>query len=159
MRRTKLLQPIILADAIDEMNNLRVYYFPSLIGHDGREYRVEPMAMAFCIHPKTGYRMTVISRAGRIYGSVNKPLATTSNIYVQDVTTYPVGPLGLGKARVPSVFFSKTVRFDMEPFASGDNFERLMAQVLAAHTNGPLTVDDFKDLYREMLRYTGGPVD
>jgi hypothetical protein len=159
MRRTKLLQPIIVAEPIDEMNNLRLYYFPSLMGHDGREYKVEPMAMAFCIHPKTGYRMTVTSRAGRVYGSVNKPLATTSNIYVQDVTTYPVGPIGLGKARVPSVFFSKTVRFDMEPFAAGNNFEPLMAQVLTAHTNGPLSVSDFKDLYNEMLRYTGGSID
>jgi hypothetical protein len=159
MRRTKLLQPIILADPIDEMNNLRVYYFPSLVAHDGRDYRVEPMALAFFIHPKTGYRMTVMSRAGRVYGAVNKPLATTSSIYVQDVTSYPAGPLGLGRARVPSVFYSKTVRFDMEPFASGDNFERLMAQVLEAHTSGPLSTDNFKELYREMLRYTGGVVD
>lgn len=159
MRRTKLLQPIILADPIDEMNNLRVYYFPSLVGYDGRDYRVEPMALAFCIHPKTGYRMTVMLRSGRTYGTVNKPLATTSNIYVQDVTSYPAGPLGLGTARVPSVFYSKTVRFDMEPFAAGDNFDKLMAQVLAAHESGPLSVDDFKALYHEMLRYTGGPVD
>lgn len=159
MRRTKLLQPIILADPIDEMNNLRVYYFPSLAGHDGRDYKVEPMALAFFIHPKTGYRMTVMLRAGQTYGTVNKPLATTSKIYVQDVASYPAGPLGLGRARVPSVFYSKSVRFDMEPFAQGDNFDMLMTQVLAAHEKGPLALDDFKALFDEMLRYTGGKVE
>jgi hypothetical protein len=159
MRRAKLLQPIILAEPIDEMNNLRVYYLPSLDGHDGKQYKIEPTAVAFFIHPKTGQRMTVLIRGGRTYGSVNKPLAATSQVYVQELDSYSAGPLGLGKARVPSVFYVKSVKSDVEPFAEGDNFDKLMATVLAAHTAGPLATDDFKALLQEMTRYTGGAVE
>ena len=159
MRRTKLLEPIILAEPVDEMNNLRVYYLPSLVGHNGRQYVIEPTALAFFIHPKTGYRMTVIERSGRTYGSVNKPLAATSQIYVQDVQSYPAGPLGLGRANVPSIFYSKRVQFDIEPFAEGEVFDKLMANVLAAKLNGQLSTDDFRALYQEMTRYTGGSSD
>ena len=86
-------------------------------------------------------------------------LATTSNIYIQDVVSYPAGPLGLGRARVPSIFYSKTVRFDVEPFAQGDDFDRLMNTVLSARDGGLLSTADFKALYNEMCRYTGGKVE
>jgi hypothetical protein len=156
MRRAKLLEPILLAEPIDEMNNLRVYYLPSLVGHNGQQYTIEPTALAFFIHPGTGYRMTALIRAGRTYGSVNKPLAATSHIYVQHTQDYPAGPLGLGRAYVPSMFYSKRVQFDMEPFAQGDSIDRLMAIVLAAKQDGPLAVEDFRSLHNEMARYTGG---
>jgi hypothetical protein len=67
--------------------------------------------------------------------------------------------LGIVTIYVPSVFYSKTVRFDMEPFGDGDNFDGLMATVLNAHTSGPLSAVDFKALFNEFCRYTGGPVD
>src|SRR5262245_5249117 len=156
MRRARLLEPIVLAEPLDEMNNLRVYYLPSLVGHNGRDYMIEPTALAFFIHPKTGYRMTVILRSGRTYGSVNKPLAATSHIYVQDTMSYPAGPLGLGRAHVPSVFYSKRVQFDMEPFAQGESFDQLLSTVLGAKQAGMLATDDFRNLYNEMARYTGG---
>lgn len=156
MRRAKLLQPIILAEPIDEMNNLRVYYLPSLEGHDGKQYQIAPTAIAFFIHPKTGQRMTVLIRSGRTYGAVNKPLSGTSQVYVKELDSYSAGPLGLGKARVPSIFYIKSVKSDVEPFAEGDNFDKLMGTVLAAHEAGPLATDDFKALFREMTRYTGG---
>jgi hypothetical protein len=156
MRRAKLLEPIVLAEPVDEMNNLRVYYLPSLVGHNGQQYAVEPTALAFFIHPTTGYRMTAIIRAGRSYGSVNKPLAATSHIYVQHTQEYPAGPLGLGRAHVPSVFYSKRVQFDMEPFPQGETMDRLMSAVLASRQNGPLSVEDFRSLHNEMARYTGG---
>jgi hypothetical protein len=159
MRRAKLLQPIIQAEPIDEMNNLRVYYLPSLEGHDGKQYEIVPTAVAFFIHPTTGHRMTVLLRSGRTYGAVNKPLAATSEIYVKELDSYSAGPLGLGKARVPSVFYVKSVKSDVEPFAEGDNFDKLMATVLAAHDAGPLATDDFKALFREMTRYTGGAAE
>jgi hypothetical protein len=159
IRRAMLLEPIVQAEPIDEMNNLRVYYLPSLVGHDGRQYQVIPTAIAFFIHPKTGHRMTVITRDGRTYGTVNKPLAVTSNIYVQDTKSYNVGPLGLGTAHVPYVFYSKRVQFDMEPFAQGDTFETLMHTVLSAKERGLLSTDDFNALYAEMMRYTGGKTE
>jgi hypothetical protein len=158
-RRAQLLDPIIIAEPIDEMNNLRLYYLPSLVGHDGREYTVIPTAIAFCIHPRTGGRMTIMVRDGRTYGAVNGPLAVTSNIYVKDVESYPVGPFGLGTARIPSVFYSKVVRFDVEPFPQGDPLDRLMGAVLAARSSGPLATTDFRALYQEMTRYTGGKVE
>ena len=155
MRRTKLLEPIVLAEPIDEMNNLRVYYLPSLMGHDGKQYQVEPTALAFFIDPKTGYRMTALLRGGRTYGAVNKPLSGTIDIYVQDLDSYAAGPLGIGRARVPSIFYGKKARLDMEPFQAGDNLDKLMTAVLAAHEHPPLATEDFKALYREMSRYTG----
>ena len=156
MRRAKLLAPITLAEPIDETNNLRVYYLPSLVGHDGKEYEIKPTALAFFIHPKTGLRMTVLLHAGRTYGAVAKPLAGTSEIYVKEVDSYSAGALGIGKARVPSIFYIKSSRSDVEPFDEGDNFDKLMTAVLAAHDAGPLATDDFKALFREMSRYTGG---
>jgi hypothetical protein len=159
IRRAKMLEPILLAEPVDEMNNLRVYYFPMTVGHDGRQYTVEPTALAFFIHPTTGFRMTVMARGGRTFGAVNQPLACTSQLYVQDVASYNKGPLGIVTIYVPSVFYSKTVRFDMEPFGDGDNFDGLMATVLNAHTSGPLSAVDFKALFNEFCRYTGGPVD
>jgi hypothetical protein len=159
IRRAMLLEPIVQAEPIDEMNNLRVYYLPSLVSHDGRQYQIIPTAIAFFIHPKTGNRMTVIVRDGRTYGTVNKPLAVTSNIYVQDTKSYQAGPFGLGTAHVPYVFYSKKVQFDMEPFAQGDTFDTLMHTVLAAKQGGPLATDDFKALHAEMMRYTGGKVE
>jgi hypothetical protein len=158
-RRAQLLDPIILAEPIDEMNNLRLYYLPSLVGHDGREYQVIPTAIAFCIHPRTGGRMTLMMRDGRTYGAVNGPLAVTSNIYVKDVESFQVGPFGLGTARIPSVFYSKVVRFDVEPFAQGDALDRLMGAVLASRSSGPLSTADFRSLYQEMTRYTGGKIE
>jgi hypothetical protein len=159
MRRTKLLTPVILEEPVDEMNNLRVYCLPSLVGHDGRDYQVVPTAIAFFLHPKTGYRMTVLIRDGHTYGTVNKPLAATSHIYVQHTAAYKSGPLGLGTARVPSVFYSKSVKFDVEPFADGDAFVRLMATVLNARDGSRLSTEDFKSLFQEMTRYTGGKAE
>ena len=159
IRRAMLLEPIVQAEPIDEMNNLRVYYLPSLVGHDGRQYQIEPTALAFFIHPKTGNRMTVIIRAGRTYGSVNKPLAATSNIYVKDTVSYPAGPFGIGRAHVPSVFYSKKVQFDMEPFPQDETFDKLMHSVLSAKESGPLATEDFKALHSEMSRYTGGKTE
>jgi hypothetical protein len=159
MRRARLLEPILLAEPVDEMNNLRTYYLPSLVGHNGQQYAIEPSALAFFIHPKTGYRMTVIIRAGRTYGAVNKPVAATSHIYVQNTQEYPAGPLGLGRAHVPSVFYSKRVQFDMEPFAQGDTLDRMMGSVVSAKHNGPLSTEDFISLHNEMARYTGGNLD
>ncbi len=159
MRRAKLLKPIAIAEELDEMNNLRVYYLPSLVGHDGRQYKIEHSVLAFFIHPKTGYRMTVMLRAGRTYGAVNKPVAATSNIYVQDTEVYSVGPFGLGQAHVPSVFYSKKVDFDMEPFAEGDALDRLMNTALESHLAGPLAAADFKALSNELARYTGGKTE
>jgi hypothetical protein len=159
MRRAKLLEPIVLSEPVDEMNNLRVYYLPSLVGHNGQQYMIEPTSLAFFVHPKTGYRMTAIIRAGRTYGAVNKPLTATSHIYVDRTQGYPAGPLGLGTAYVPSVFYSKRVQWDVEPFAEGDTLDRLMATVLSAKQNGALSSSDFISLYKEMARYTGGNVD
>jgi hypothetical protein len=156
MRRARLLEPIVLAEPVDEMNNLRVYYLPSLVGHSGREYMIEPTALAFFIHPKTGARMTVIIRSGRAYGAVNKPLAATSHIYVHETKEYPAGPLGIGRAHVPSVFYSRRVQFDMEPFPQGETFDRMMSALLAGRQNGQLAMDDFLALHNEMARYTGG---
>ena len=154
-----LLEPITLAEPIDEIDNLRVYYYPIIGGHDGKEYVIEPSALAFFIHPKTGVRMTVMLRGGRTYGAMNQPLATTSKLYIQNVATYNGGPLGLVKVYVPSVFYSKTVRFDMEPFAEGDSFDGLMSTALSAYKSTPLAKSDFKALFNEMCRYTGGPVE
>ncbi|MBI3464816.1 MAG: hypothetical protein HY000_17445 [Planctomycetes bacterium] len=159
MRRAKLLDPITLAEPIDEMDNLRVYYYPIIGGHDGKLYVIEPSALAFFIHPKTGHRMTVMLRGGRTYGAVNQPLATTSKLYVQNVATYKGGPLGLVNVYVPSVFYSKIVRFDMEPFPEGDSLDGLMSTVLSAHKSTQLAKSDFKALFNEMCRYTGGPVE
>jgi len=154
MRRAKLLQPILIAEPIDEMNNLRLYYLPGLAGYDGKQYVEEPMAIAFFIHPKTGSRMTVLLRGGRAYGAVGRPLAATSSIYVHNTTQQSAGPLGLAEAHIPNIFYAKSVRMDMEPFAEGDNLERLMTTVLTAHQNGPLSTDDFRSLYAELARYT-----
>lgn len=159
IRRAKMLEPILLSEPVDEMNNLRVYHFPMTVGHDGRQYTLEPTALAFFIHPTTGFRMTVMARGGRTFGAVNSPVACTSQLFVKDVASYNKGPLGLVTIYVPSVFYSKTVRFDMEPFGEGDNFDGLMATVLNAHTSGPLSAADFKALFNELCRYTGGPVD
>lgn len=156
MRQAKLLEPIPVTEWCDEMNQLRVYYLATLVGHDGEKYQAEPAALAFFIHPETGHRMTVILRGGRTYGAVDAPLATTSQIYVQQVASYSAGPLGLGKARVPSVFFSKSLRSEVEPFEPGNNFDRLMTKVLAAHESGPLATEDFNALFAEMGRYTRG---
>jgi hypothetical protein len=158
MRRAKLLQPIVIAEPIDEMNNLRVYYLPTLIGHDGRKYTEDPIAIAFFIHPVTGSRMTVLLRAGRTYGSVNRALSATSRVYVQSTTRQSAGPLGLADAYIPNIFYAKSVEMDVEPFAEGDNFDRLMGAALEAHSKGPLATDDFRALYHEFTRYTGGPI-
>jgi hypothetical protein len=158
-RRAQQLKAIAVAEPLDEINNLRVYHYPIMVGYQGRQYQVDPTAIAFFIHPKTGHRMTVMYRGGRAYGAVNGPLACTSKIYIQDVKEYPAGPLGLGAARVPSVFYSKGVTFDVQPFAEDDNLQKLMATMLAAHTSGPLSTDDFQALYNEMARYTGGAVE
>jgi hypothetical protein len=160
MRRAKLLKPMVQDEPIDEMNNLRLYALPSLVGHDGRDYIIEPTALAFLIHPKTGSRMTAMVRAGRTYGSVNAPLAATSQIYVQETVSYPAGFLGIGRARVPSVFYSKTVRFDVQPFAQGDTLDRLMTHVLSVNeSGGQVSSQDFRALYTEMTRYTGGKIE
>ncbi len=156
MRRTKLVEPIVQAEPIDEMNNLRLYYLPSLVGHDGKQYVVEPQGIAFFINPKTGYRMTVLSRTGRSYGSINKPLAATSYIYVHQTKSYPVGPLGIGRAHVPSVFSTRRVDFDVQAFPEGEIFDKCMSAVVTARQGSPLSTDDFKTLYNEMNRYTGG---
>jgi hypothetical protein len=154
MRRAKLLQPILIAEPIDEMNNLRLYYLPGLAGHDGQKYVEEPMVIAFFIHTKSGTRMTVLLRGGRAYGSVGRALSATSNIYVHSTTQQSAGPLGLAEAHIPDVFYAKSVRMDMEPFSEGDSLERLMVAVLAAHQNGPLSTADFRALYKELTRYT-----
>jgi len=159
MRRARLLQPVAIAEEMSEMNNLRLYYLPSLVGHDGRNYQTVHQTIAFFIHPKTGYRMTVLMRDGRTYGTVNKPLAATSHIFVKHTEVYNVGPFGLGEAHIPSVFFTRRADFDMEPFAAGDNLERMMQVVLHGHQNGPLAAADFKALYDEMSRYTGGKTE
>jgi hypothetical protein len=159
MRRAKLLQPIAIAEEIPEMANLRVYYLPSLVGHDGRRYKTIHQVLAFFIHPKTGHRMTVLMRDGRTYGTVNKPLAATSRIFISDAESRGEGPLGIVTVYIPSVFYSKKVDFDMEPFAAGDNFDRLMNTVLEGHLNAPLATDDFLALYNEMTRYTGGKTE
>ena len=158
MRRAKLLEPIAIAQELDEMKNLRVYYLPTLVGHDGRQYKVAPLALAFFIHRNTGHRMTVALRNERTYGAVSTPLTATTNIYVADVATYSAGFLGIGRARVPKTFYSKAVSWHVQPFEKGDSFDLLMTKPLDAQKNPPLSVEDFQALFQEMTRYTGGPV-
>ncbi len=158
MRRAKLLHPIALAEPVDEMNNLRVYYLPNISGFDGKQYIEEPMAIAFFMHPATGRRMTVLIRGGRTYGTVDRPLASTSGIYVHNTTRQSAGPLGLAQAHIPNIFYSKTLELDMLPFAQGDPFDKLMSAVLDAHQKGPLSTETFRALYQEMTRYTSAPV-
>ena len=154
IRRAMLLQPIA---PLDMERNLRLYYLPSLIGHDGQKYKIEPTAIAFFIHPKTGNRMTVIIREGHTYGSVNKPLSATSSIYVKETKSYKAGPLGLGTAHVPYVFYAKNVQFDTEPFAEDNLLNELMYSALSAGRNQePLSFQNFQKIHNEMLRYTGG---
>ncbi len=154
IRRAKLLEPILIAEPLDEMNNLRLYYMPVLVGHDGQDYRAQPMVLAFFMDPATAQRMTVVLYDGRAYGAVGKPLTASSQIYIQDAASYSAGLLGVGRAYIPSIFYSRNVQFDVAPFSQGDNLERLTAGVLRAHP-GVLAADDFLALAKEMGRYTG----
>lgn len=152
IRRAMLLQPIPSL----ESQNLRLYYLPSLVGHDGKQYQTKPTAIAFFIHPKTGNRMTVMIREGRVYGSVNKPLSATSGIYIKETKSYSAGPFGLGTAHVPYVFYSKQVQFDVEPFAESNPFNTLMHSALTSvKERQSLSSENFQKIYNEMLRYTG----
>ncbi len=157
IRRAMLLRAVELTESVEESANLRLFYLPSLTGHDGRQYQFEPTVIAFFIDPKTGNRMTVMIRAGSTFGSVSKPLSSTSNIYVAQTQSYSAGPFGLGTAHVPSVFYSKKVEFDVQSFAPDNNLNKLMDSVLTAAKNKQLlSIEDFHALYKEMLRYTGG---
>ncbi|MEK7115055.1 MAG: hypothetical protein AAB847_01725 [Patescibacteria group bacterium] len=157
IRRAMLLKFITPAELTDEMRNLRIYYLPSLIDHDGKEYKVEPTAIAFFIHPETGNRMTVMIRDEHVYGSVNKPLSATSSIYIKDTKSYSAGPFGLGTAHVPYVFYSKQVQFDTEPFTEDNQLNVLIRYALnAVKEKQPLSAEKFQKIYNEMIRYTGG---
>ncbi len=158
MRRARLLRPTPVAEACPEMSNLRVYAFPVTIGHDGQQYVTELSALAFFIHPDTGRRMTVVLHRGHAYGAVNAPLTAVSQVYVGDVASYPAGPFGLARARVPSIFYSRGVRFDSDPLPEGNKFLAPLEAVLAARETEPLSGSDFKALYHAMYEDTSTPI-
>jgi hypothetical protein len=153
MRQAKLIEPIPVADAVDEMNNLRVYYRPLLAGHDGEKYQEQPTALAFFVHPKTGTRMTLLFRDGRSSGSVAGPLVANAKVFVKEVAP------GRGKESttlVPSIFYTKEVSFDVDAFPKREKLDRLMHALLAAYEKPPLATADFKLLFEEMSEQTGG---
>jgi len=155
IRRAMSLRPILLTEAVNEEKNLRLYYLPSLVDYKNGKYKIEPTAIAFFIHPETGRRMTVMIREERTYANVDKPLTATSNVYVEETVSYSAGPFGLGTAYVPSVFYSKKVQFDVEPFALDNAFVSLLNSALVSvEKNQALSVEDFKALYEEMSKYT-----
>jgi len=156
IRRARMLQPIPLAKELPETKNLRLYYYPSMVGYENGEYVVDPMVLAFFIDPRTGRRMTVMLCQGRTYGAVDGPLGVFAQIYVERVIAYRAGFMGMGKARVPSIFYAKSIEPDVQPFPADDNFDRLMPKVLEAYSKPPLAVETFRALFREMSRYTGG---
>jgi hypothetical protein len=156
MRQAKLIEPVPLAEAVDEMNNLRVYYRPLIVGHDGEKYQEQPSTLAFFIHPKTGTRMTVLFREGRSYGSIDELLVAKGKMFAKEFVP------GRGKESstlVPSIFYSKEVLIDAEPFPKGDRFDALMQAVIAAHEKPPLATEDFKSLFEQMSQHTGGKTD
>ncbi len=155
IRRARLLQPIPIAKEVPGAKNLRLYYYPSMVGYQDGEYVVDPMVLAFFIGPRSGQRMTVMLHQGRTYGAVGSPLGVAAQIYVEQVISYRAGFMGMGEARVPSIFYGRTIEPDVEPFPAGDNFDRLMSKVLAAYSQPPLSVETFQALFREMARYTG----
>ena len=56
---------------------------------------------------------------------------------------------------MPSVFYSKKVQFDFEPFSLDNAFVSLLNSALVSvEKNQALSVEDFKALYEEMSKYT-----
>lgn len=156
MRRAKALEPILPQVECPEMKNLRVYVYAMNMGHDGNDYVTEPTAFAFFVDPKTGNRMTVFFRKNRSYGAVApSALNITGRMYVHEVSSFSAGPFGIATAYSPSVFYSREVRVEHQPFAERDVLDQYMAAALAAR--GKLMPNDqFVALAREMARYTGG---
>jgi hypothetical protein len=155
-RQAKLMDPIPIAQPLDEMNNLRVYYRPVLVDHDGERYQEEPSVLAFFVHPRTGTRMTVLFRGGRSYGTVDQAMEVSTRVDVKQVVPGRGGDSG---TLVPSVFTSEVVSVDVEPFPAGAPFDRLMQAALAAHEQGHMAADDFQGLFEQMSRYTGGKTE
>jgi hypothetical protein len=156
MRRARAPEPVLPQVECPEMKNLRVYFYPISMGHDGKDYVTEPTVFAFFVDPKTGNRMTVFYRGNRSYGAVSpSPLNITSKMYIQEVSSFQAGPFGVATAYSPSIFYSREVRVEHQPFAQGDTFDRVLAEMQAAR--GKLVANEFFGaLAREMSRYTGG---
>ena len=149
MRQAKQIEPIPLAEATDEMNQLRLYYLRILVGHEDGKYQEDPTAVAFFVHPKSGSRMTLIYRGGRSYASVNEPLVANAKVFVKEVAP------GRGRdSLIPSVFYPKELTFEAEPFPKGDKFDRLMLAVMDTHSKSPLAKADFSALFEAMNQYT-----
>jgi hypothetical protein len=153
MRQAKLIEPVVVAEQLDEMNNLRVYYRPLVVGHDGEKYQEEPSSLAFFIHPDTGTRMTAVFRDGRSYGAIGEPLVASAKVFVKAVVP------SRGSRLVPSVFFSKEIAIESEAMSKNTKFDQLLQAVIVAHHSGPLAVEDFKGLFAEMARHTGGETE
>jgi hypothetical protein len=151
-----LIDPVPIADPVDEMNNLRLYHRPLLVGHDGNKYQEEPTVLAFFVHPKTGTRMTVIFLRGSSYGAVGEPIATTAKAFVKEVVP---GRSREGSRLAPSVFYFKEFAIEGEPLPKDSKFDQRLRAVLAARDDEPLKVDDFKGLFSEMARRTGGETE
>lgn len=156
LRRARAPISIRPSEPCDEMHNLRLYIYPITVGHDGEKYITEPSVLAFFIDPKTGRRMTVFYFRGKLYGAVSPtPLQVVSHIYVERVLRKSAGPLGLGTAYVPIVFYSRKVEVMHEPFAEDNPLYQLIPKVLDAQDR-TIDVELFRSIAREMSRYTGG---
>ena len=156
IRRAQSPVSVRPSEPCDEMHNLRLYIYPIKVGHDGKKYVTEPSVLAFFVDPRTGRRMTLFFFRGKLYGAVSPtPLRVVSKIYVQDVLRKPAGPLGIGTAYVPIIFYSKEVDVMHEPFTQDNPLYELIAQVLSAQGR-TVEVSVFRSIAREMSRYTGG---
>jgi hypothetical protein len=156
LRRARSPVPVRPSQECPEMYNLRLYVYPITVGHDGQKYVTEPSVLAFFVDPKTGRRMTVFYYRDKCYGAVSPmPLQVTSQMFIAAVRQASVGPLGLGTAYVPTIFYSREVQIHHQPFPPDSAFYRLLPPVLGA-AGDTVDVKHFQAIAREMSRYTGG---
>jgi hypothetical protein len=152
MRQAKLIDAVPVSEPRDELNNLRLYYRPLVVGHDGDKYREEPTVLAFFIHPDTGTRMTLAFRGDQTYSAIGEALSVTAKVYVKEVVP---GRSQEGSRLVPSIFYSKETTIEAERFTDEGASQALKA-VIEAHDHGPLATDVVQSLFTLMARHTGG---
>ena len=154
MRRARQLEPLQVSASCPEMDNLWLYTLPILTGYDGHAYESEPSLLAFYMDPATGRRTSALACQQGVYSSINGPLHATSQLYVEEVASYSAGPFGLGRARVPSIFYSKGVRFHSEAAPPNSCLAQALGAGLVRHDGEPLALDDFRAIFVEMSRCT-----
>jgi hypothetical protein len=158
MRRAKLLEPLPVAGPSADLDQLWLYYLPILVGHDGQQYMAEDAVLAFFVHPANGRRATVLHHKGQTYVALGTPLTATSWIYVRDVASYAAGPLGLARARVPKIFYSKGVRVDAPVVPVGDRLEMTMRQIFEDRSAGAIEPAAVHQLAAELAHSLDDPV-